>query len=165
MQIEEESKKPSQTEVPWYLEEIANCTPAGVHALIGAWDGLSSESHILLLKNLQKKIFQSDFDTVARLIFKNPEGERWINKVYEKGIASPNAYVRYLSARFYRYHSQIPGRGIEWEQSLTPEQRSFYDLVRNDKSPLVRFVYCSLNNPDFWDLPQEARLALSCEKF
>lgn len=162
----DESKKVPLIEIPQYLEEIASCTPAGVHALIESWDGLSTESHILLLKNLELQVVQTSYDREAHVIFKTLEGQRWINKIYEKAILSANAYVRYLSARFYRYHSEISGRGTAWEQSLAPDEKSFYDRVQNDKSPLVRFVYCKWNSKEnFWDLPHEARLSVACRGF
>ena len=132
-------------DVPAYVKDLMQPTPSGIRKLLAAWDGISSETQMLIL---------SKFDQV--------QGPRHlIKKVYIKALDSDNAYVRYLAARKFQF-----GRdGSE-------EERALKERIENDPEPLVK--YALLENPSslsvmyddafkdadsFFALPQEARLA------
>ena len=68
--------------LPDHLAPLLQPTPSGVAKLVAAWDGLNTESQILVLTELDK----------ARL-------PAYLNeKIRIKALDSANAYVRYLAA-------------------------------------------------------------------
>ena len=69
--------------LPDHLAPLLEPTPSGAAKLVAAWDGLNTESQILILTAL---------DTAGLPAYLN-------EKVRIKALDSANAYVRYLAAR------------------------------------------------------------------
>jgi hypothetical protein len=128
--------------LPEQLAQLLEPTPSSVTKLIAAWDGLNTESQMLILSGL---------DT-ARL------PPYLAEKVRIKALESATAYVRYLAAR--RLH---------FGRDDTEEKKAVKQRIEEDPNPLVR--YCLLESgwglfrrdlgdaDAFFTLPHEARLA------
>lgn len=128
--------------LPDHLALLLEPTPSGVAKLLAAWDGLNTESQMLILMGL---------DT-ARLPAYSHE------KVRIKALDSATAYVRYMAAR--RLH---------FSRNDTGERKAVKQRIEEDPDPLVR--YCLLESgwglfprdlgdaDAFFTLPHEARLA------
>lgn len=128
--------------VPDYLAPLLQPTPSGVAKLVAAWDGLNTESQILVLTELDK----------ARL-------PAYLNKkIRVKALDSANAYVRYLAAR-----------GLYFSRDDSEERKAIRQRIEEDPDPLVRhclmesewnFLDRALEDADaFFALPHGARLA------
>lgn len=130
--------------LPEYIAPLLQPTPTGAAKLVAAWDGLDTESQILILTELDK----------ARL-------PAYLNeKIRIKALDSANAYVRYLAAR-----------GLHFSHDDSEERKTIRQRIEEDPDPLVR--YCLMESewnfffllPDlkasaaFFALPHEARLA------
>jgi len=128
--------------LPSHLTPFLQPTPSGVAKLLAAWDGLHSETHILVLNELRN----------ARLAV------HLAKKICFKALGSRIAYVRYLAAR--EFVSNI---------DATEDEMALKERIEADPDPLVRysllesewnFLDEDMKNPDaFFKLPQEARLA------
>ena len=128
--------------LPDHLAPLLQPTPSGVAKLVAAWDGLNTESQILILTELDK----------ARL-------PAYLNeKIRIKALDSADAYVRYLAAR-----------GLHFSCDDSEERKAIRQRIEEDPDPLVR--YCLMEgewnflDPDlkdadaFFALPHGARLA------
>lgn len=129
--------------LPGHLAPLLEPTPSGVAKLVAAWDGLNTESQVLILMGL---------DTAGLPAYLS-------EKVRIKALDTATAYVRYLAAR--RLH---------FIRDDTPEKKAVKQRIEEDPDPLVR--HCLLEDsglglfpPDlgdadaFFALPHEARLA------
>src|SRR6266508_517263 len=74
--------------LPPHLTPLLLPTPSGVAKLVAAWDGLTTESQILILTKLKM----------------TPLPEYLTERIRIKGLDSNNAYVRYLAARELRFN-------------------------------------------------------------
>ncbi len=129
--------------LPEYIAPLLQPTPTGAAKLVAAWDGLDTESQILILTELDK----------ARL-------PAYLNeKIRMKALDSANAYVRYLAAR-----------GLHFSHDDSEERKAIRQRIEEDPDPLVRYCLMEsewnlLHSPDlkeaaaFFALPHEARLA------
>ena len=128
--------------VPHHLTPLLLPTPSGVAKLLAAWDGLSTESQILILTKVKEP---------------QPPRPAYLSKrIHLKALDSANAYVRYLAA------SSLRSSGDE----------VFKGRIEQDPDTLVRYcpletpetafyVPDKLKDADtFFALPHEARLAL-----
>ena len=123
-------------------------TPSSIAKLLAAWNGLTSETQILILSKL---------DEIRVTGYLVPQ----IMKVITKALDSDNAYVRYLAARKLRIYS--------YYSSNEDEVDTLKEKIENDPDPLVKFSLLetsdglgddTLEDADsFFALPQEARLA------
>ena len=146
--------------LPDHLAPLLQPTPSGVAKLVAAWDGLNTESQILVLTELDK----------ARL----PE---YLNeKIRIKALDSANAYVRYLAATEFHgdlivdeirhmadhIEDNVP---IEFPFRVNERLQAVKQRIEEDPDPLVRYSLLRMrhhefNEPDaFFALPHEARLA------
>jgi hypothetical protein len=128
--------------LPVHLAPLLEPTPSGVAKLVAAWDGLNTESQILILMGL---------DTAGLPAYLS-------EKVRIKALDSTNAYVRYLVAR-----------RLYFSGGDTEEKKVIKERIEEDPNPLVR--YCLLESgwglfgrdladvDGFFSLPHEARLA------
>jgi hypothetical protein len=141
--------------LPAYLAELLQPTPSGVAKLIAAWDGLSTESQILVLTKLDESQFSS----------------YWDEKIRIKALGSENPYVRYLAARRFSFLDKKQSEEI-YGKSETEKMEAVKKRIEEDPAPLVRYSTLEQNSvvpffltkdyagPDyFFSLPQEARLA------
>ncbi len=109
---------------------------------MAAWDGLNTESQILILAGLETSGLPAYLNEKVRI----------------NALASANAYIRYLGARGFYFSRH------DSEEKTTVRQR-----IEEDPDPLVRYCLLErkrglldreLKDPDaFFALPQEARLA------
>jgi hypothetical protein len=141
--------------LPQHLSELLKVTPSGIAKLIAAWDGLSTESQIVILTEIQRKNFP-----------------RYLTeKVYIKAIESKNAYVRYLAARRFTFSSKSQSEEI-YGKNETSKMEAIKKRIEEDSNDLVRYCLLEdetgfssicdeeLNDPvAFFELPQAARLA------
>ena len=128
--------------LPPHLAPLLQPTPSGVAKLVAAWDGLNSESQILILTRL---------DEVGLPAYLN-------EKVRIKALDSANAYIRYLAARRLYFGGDD-----------TDEKKGVKRRIEEDSDPLVRYCLLEgwwgllLGDPTeadaFFALPHEARLA------
>src|SRR5262245_28611530 len=131
--------------LPNHLIPLLDPTPSGAAKLVAAWDGLNTESQILILTWLE---------TAGLPAYLN-------EKVLTKALHSANAYIRYLAARRLYFGPED-----------TEEKQALKKRIENDPDPLVR--HCLLETSGglwglfgrdladadaFFALPQEARLA------
>lgn len=142
----------SARSVPDHIAPLLQPTPSGAMKLLAAWDGLGTETQILVLEDLQKShfpptSFSSWSDYPAYLA----------EKVWKKALESPNSYVRYLAARKFYFRDDDDG-----------EKKAIKQRIQEDPDGMVRYVLFEkwlwgdayLRDPKrFFDLPQEARLA------
>lgn len=129
--------------LPEHLASLLDPTPSGVAKLIAAWDGLSTESQILLLAELEKGGAPAYLHDKVRI----------------KALDSANPYVRYLVARKFYFSD---------DDSV--EKRALKRRIEEDPHPLVKYCLMEtewgigeskLKSPsEFYSLPHEARLAL-----
>ena len=134
-------------ELPDFIFDLLQPTPSCVEKILAAWDGLSVETQLILLSNID------DVPTPVYLI----------ERVKLKALGSPNAYVRYLAAHKLNVKSNYLIR-----------DKQIQGIIENDLNPLVKYsLYenCSeissvvldvddLKNADtFFALPHLARLA------
>jgi len=128
--------------LPDHLAPLLQPTPSGASKLVAAWDGLDTESQILILTELDK----------ARL-------PAYLNeKIRIKALDNANAYVRYLAAR-----------GLHFSHDDSEERKAIRQRIEEDPDPLVRyclmesewnFLDADLKDADtFVALPHGARLA------
>lgn len=135
----------TQTDVPKHIKELMQPTPSGIAKLLSAWGGLSSETQILILSNLD------EIRAPAYLA----------EKVRIKALDSDNAYVRYLAAR-----------KLYFSNDCTDQEKLLKEKIENDPDPLVKYslmedssgISAIFDNTfkdadSFFALPQEARLA------
>jgi len=134
----------ADTGLPAYLKELLHPTPSGVAKLIAVWDGLNTESQILVLTELKK--------------FKGPA--YLADKIWIKAFDSSNPYVRYLAARVFHF-----------SEDDSDENKALKKRIDEDPDPLVRHCLLErewrllgsseIRDPDrFFKLPHEARLAI-----
>ncbi len=126
--------------MPWHLSELLHPTPSGVEKLLAAWDGLSTESKIMILLKLD------DIETPAYLK----------KKIGLNALENENAYVRYLAVRRFSFDQDDPNDEVTEKK------------VENDTSSLVRYSSLEadfsldpeLKDADlFFELPHHERLA------
>ncbi|MGD0232502.1 MAG: hypothetical protein ABSC19_19470 [Syntrophorhabdales bacterium] len=145
-----------------HLSGLLDSSPSGVAKLIAAWDGLSTESQIAILTELDTARLPAYLDERLRISV----------------LESPNAYVRYLAARGLRL---ADNNDVE-KEPLSPvldskgrpipnpiATRTVKQRIEDDPSPLVRYSLLenqwgiwddSLKDPEtFFALAHEARLA------
>lgn len=124
------------------LAELLHPSPSSVAKLLAAWNGLSLESQILILA--EKK----------RL----PGPPHLYQKLIEKALTSPNAFIRYLAARDIKLNDD------------NDHSRCLANLIEGDPEPLVKYALLETSGPDFpsecqaktfFDLTHEGRLAVS----
>jgi len=151
-----------------HLAALLDSSPSSIAKLIAAWNGLSTESQIIILTKLD----------AARL-------PRYLDeKIRMAAFESTNAYVRYLAARRLRCDDND-----NWYQNVRKKEadeppilnskgqpvlnvtaiRSIKQRIEDDTSPLVRYSLLenqsglfddALNDPEvFFALAHEARLA------
>src|SRR4029077_15971686 len=101
--------------LPDHLVPLLEPTPSGAAKLVAAWDGLTTESQILILNVLE---------TTGLPAYLN-------EKVFTKALDSANAYVRYLAAR-----------RLTFAPDDTEEKKAVKKRIEDDPDPLVR--YCLL---------------------
>lgn len=130
----------TNNELPAHLRELVSPTPSGFAKLIAAWEGLDTETQILLLHEI-KQLSKS--------------GRHYFDKTFLiVALKSPNPYVRYLAAK-------------EFHPYATEE---INQLIENDPDPLVRFckkedtwnfIFSDeFKDPKaFFEMPHEARLS------
>lgn len=128
--------------LPDHLAPLLEPTPSGVAKLVAAWDGLNTESQILILTELAKERLPAYLNETIRI----------------KALDSANTYVRYLAAR-----------GLYFSGDDSEEKKSIRQRIEEDPDPLVRyslsesqwsFLDRDLKQTDaFFALPHEARLA------
>lgn len=128
-------------DVPLYLEPLLQPTPSGVAKLVAAWDGLSTETQIMILTLLPKVQYPGYLAA----------------KVRDKALASEAPYIRYLSYR---------GMYLNRDRTADMEVKARLDA---DPDPLVRYstketewaiADAELGDAEkFLTLPHEARLA------
>src|SRR5438132_13724477 len=128
--------------LPDQLTPLLEPTPSGVAKLVAAWDGLNTESQILILILLERAGLPAYLNQKVRI----------------KALDSATAYVRYMAAR--RLH---------FSRDDTEEKKAVKQRIEEDPEPLVR--YCLLESSyglfgrdladvdAFFALPHEARLA------
>jgi hypothetical protein len=140
MEVSTMSKEPDEV-LPTYLRDLVSPTPSGFAKLIAAWNGLNSETQMLLLKEVD----QLDAPEYLKV------------KLLKITLKSQNPYVRYLAVKNF-YLSVDDSERTEIKQ-----------LIENDPDPLVRFclneMYLHLGEDpndinSFFEMPQEARLAV-----
>jgi hypothetical protein len=73
----------AEISVPAYLQELVQPTPSGTAKLIAAWDGLTSETQILMLAAKKK----------------HPGPAYLYHQILEKAVSSDSGFVRYMAAR------------------------------------------------------------------
>lgn len=124
-------------QLPAYLEDLCRPTPGGVAKLLAAWPGLSVESQVLVLLQMER----SHHPVYMR------------ERVLREAMMSANAYVRYLASSGY-------------SRSAGADNPFLLDRTGQDADPLVRYCplerYHWLRDRDpgsFFALPHEARLA------
>lgn len=127
--------------VPEHLQELLQPTPSGMAKLVAAWDGLAPESQILILAEKKRR----------------PGPAYLYQRVIEKALTSPNAFVRYTAAKEINLNDSNDG-----EKNLRAQ-------IDNDPDPLVRYAHLEtdwvgilseFDDPEkFFALPHEARLA------
>ncbi|TWB05647.1 hypothetical protein [Gluconacetobacter diazotrophicus] len=127
--------------VPPYLEPLLMPTPSGVMKLMAAWDGLSTETQIMVLSLLPTRRYPDYLAT----------------RVRDKALSSDVAYIRYLSYQ-----------GV-YLDSDNPADIAVNARLESDPNPLVRYSRqeseaCLENtiyrDPEiFFALPHEAQLA------
>lgn len=71
------------TDISDHLAALLDSSPSGVAKLIAAWNGLSTESQIIILAKLDRARLPAYLDEKIRMA----------------AFESSNAYVRYLAAR------------------------------------------------------------------
>jgi hypothetical protein len=128
--------------LPAHLAPLLEPTPSGVAKLVAAWDGLNTESQMLILMALETAGLPTYLTEKVRI----------------KALDSATAYIRYLGAR------RLYFSGDDTEEKKAVKQR-----VDQDPDPLVR--YCLLESSwgllrrdladadAFFALPHGARLA------
>lgn len=98
--------------LPDHLAPLLDPTPSGVAKLVAAWDGLNTESQILILIRL---------DTAGVPAYLT-------NKVRMKALDSATGYVRYLAAR-----------RLAFSRDDTEEKQTIKRRIEDDPDPLVRY--------------------------
>lgn len=132
----------AESVLPPHLKGLLHPTPSGAAKLIAAWEGLSVESQIMILTELEEVRFPAYLK----------------QQVYRKALDSSNAYVRYLAARKFYFSSDDK-----------VEKKVLKERIEADSDPLVRycllesewnFLDQEIKDPEsFFNLPHEARLA------
>jgi len=126
-------------DLPDYLAELLQPTPSGAAKLIAAWDGLSTESKMILLTALDRANFPGHL----------------AEKVLDKALESESAYVRYLAVG--RLCSSDEKTTVKKRIEEDPEPLVRYSLIEKRETLIFDAV---LQDPTiFFSLPQEARLA------
>jgi hypothetical protein len=131
-----------ESNIPDYLSDLLQPTPSGVAKLIAAWDGLSGESQIQILK-LQNNLAPNYL---------------W-QKVLIKALDSAVPYIRYLAVK-----------RLDLSPDENAEKTALKKRIEEDPDVLVRFsgledsntlfdYYSRGNMSWFFELPHEARLA------
>ena len=146
--------------LPDHLAPLLQPTPSGVAKLVAAWDGLNTESQILVLTELDKVRLPAYLE----------------EKIHIKALDSANAYVRYLAATGFHgdlivdeirhmadgIEDNVP---IEFPFRVNERLQAVKQRIEEDPDPLVRYALLRMphndfNEPDaFFALPHEARLA------
>jgi hypothetical protein len=138
--------KNSNISIPIHLRELLQPTPSGVAKLIAAWDGLTPETQILFMSELEKVFLP--------LYLKR--------RFQKKAIESQNTYVRYLVAK-----NIFDSRGFHGEQE--DEERELIEKINKDPESLVRNAHLEnesgyifgLDDPEaFFAMPHDAQLAV-----
>jgi hypothetical protein len=132
-------KDQAEISVPAHLQELLQPTPSGTAKLIAAWDGLTSETQILMLAAKKK----------------HPGPAYLYHQILEKAVSSDNGFVRYMAAREISFDPD-------------PQRNSLQSQIENDPEALVRYAHLETDfdaldldeDPEkFFALPHEARLA------
>jgi len=103
--------------LPDYLAELLQPTPGGVAKLIAAWDGLSTESKMILLAALDRANFPGHL----------------AERVLSKALESESAYVRYLAVG--RLYSGDEETTVKKRIEEDPEPLVRYSLIENRETP------------------------------
>ncbi len=107
-------------------------SPQAADELLALWEGLPLENQIQALTNLRF-----------------PEHLQY--GLLRQAIKTPNAYVRYLAARYLKYTKFSEYEGHE----------AIIKAIQDDVSPLVRnSLYLETEYENFWTLPHEMRLRI-----
>lgn len=96
--------------LPRHIAVLLQPTPSNVAKLIAVWDGLSTESQILILTELDKAQFPAYLNEKIRI----------------KAFESANAYVRYLAAKEFYFGNDD-----------NPEKKAIKQRIEEDPAPLV----------------------------
>lgn len=120
--------------IPLHLAPLLSPTPSGIAKLLAAWNGLNSESQLLILTKLETGPWPSYLK----------------EKILIKALDSANAYVRYLGARGL---SSNADEAIRERIEQDPDPLVRYCLLEN-RSDLLE------DADAFFALPHDARLAV-----
>lgn len=104
--------KTDTTQMPSFLNDLLQPTPSGVMKLMAAWDGLSTETHILILSLLPSRQYPNHL----------------LRQVRDKALDSEVPYIRYLSYR-----------GIYFDNDNIVEIKT-KSRIESDPDSLVRYV-------------------------
>lgn len=128
--------------VPDHIAPLLQPTPSGALKLIAAWNGLSVETQILILEELENARFPAYLS----------------EKIRTNAIESINPYVRYLAARRFYF-----------SRDESDERRALRLRIEEDTDTLVRYSLIEANSTlfdeyladpvKFFSLPHVARLA------
>ena len=130
---------------PPHLSDLLHWTPSSSMKLIAAWDGLSLENRSQALS----QVLDSSVSTPRKQA----------TKVALYASKDTNPYIRYLAAKILNRHSN--------DKDISAEISTAIEVLKSDSDPLVsfagdeedEFIYPPTPSK-FWQLPQEARLAL-----
>ncbi|MCX5634291.1 MAG: hypothetical protein NTW55_00410 [Planctomycetota bacterium] len=129
--------------LPEYLEELLEIRPSGITKLIAAWDGLNTESQIMILTEIRRRNLPRYFT----------------DKVHVKALESKSPYVRYLAAKQFSFFDTDDADKKAIKKRIEEDSD---DLVKYSLLELGLFGFSDkdLNDPDaFFKLSQPARLA------
>lgn len=130
----------STANLPYHLATLLEPAPSGVTKLIAAWDGLNTESQILILMELDKAQIPAYLN----------------KKIRAKALESTNPYVRYLAVRGYYFSYDDSDKAIKQRIEEDPDPLVRYCLLESEWN----FLDHDLKDADaFFALPHEARLA------
>jgi hypothetical protein len=116
-----------------YLAELRKDTPMGRVKLLAAWDSLSSETQIRLLREMSEKGRTKASD----------------RPIWLKALSSPSEYVRYLAAREMRF---TPDDEIE--------NKIMSDASPLVRSSRPSWMFLGFHGKDFDRLSKEGKLAV-----
>lgn len=134
----------SDSSLPVHLVPLLGQTASGFAKFFAAWEGLSMESQILLIEEINRRESDHPYEQAIRF----------------KALSSTYPYVRYLAARKIRFDSKGDTNPNPLENRI---QQDACDLVRYaplENGMAFPFLDEGLKNPDaFFRLPHPARLA------
>ena len=134
----------ANSSLPPHLTPLLGQTASGFAKFCAAWEGLSMESQILFIEELER---------LSRLGVKH----RYASDIFQKALGSDYPYVRYLAARRFCFDSKPDIKPTEWQKRIEEDP---CELVRYAPLEDHSFFDESLNDQDaFFRLPHAARLA------